>query len=68
MLSRAAIASAVAAVAAVSTAARPAPGPSPSSSGGSAGACRDRYAQPFSPDSIWNTPLGAGANFQPAYI
>ena len=30
--------------------------------------CRDRLKQPFSPDSIWNTPIGSGAIFVPAAL
>ena len=30
--------------------------------------CRDRLKQPFSPDSIWNTPIGSGAVFLPAEL
>mmetsp|Transcript_118622 Transcript_118622/g.295829 ORF Transcript_118622/g.295829 Transcript_118622/m.295829 type:complete len:413 (+) Transcript_118622:41-1279(+) len=29
-------------------------------------ACRDRFAEPFSSDSIWNTAIGSGAAFKPA--
>lgn len=28
--------------------------------------CRDRFLQPFSSQSIWNTPIGSGAAFVPA--
>ena len=30
--------------------------------------CRDRLKQPFSPDSIWNMPIGSGAVFVPAAL
>lgn len=34
---------------------------------GAAGqACRDRFVQPFSAGSIWNTAVGSGAVFMPA--
>jgi hypothetical protein len=32
------------------------------------GASRDPLAQPFASDSIWNTPIGSGAQFVPANI
>ena len=28
--------------------------------------CRDRWLEPFSSDSIWNTAIGSGAEFRPA--
>ena len=28
--------------------------------------CRDRWLEPFSSDSIWNTAVGSGARFEPA--
>lgn len=31
-------------------------------------ACRDRFAWPFSVDSIWNSPIGSNATFFPAGI
>lgn len=36
--------------------------------GSSAGQCRDRWAQPFSVDSIWNWPLGVNASYVSAGI
>ena len=30
--------------------------------------CRDRLLQPFASSSIWNTPIGSGAELQPAGI
>lgn len=33
-----------------------------------AAACRDRWLQPFSSTSIWNTAIGSGAVFAPAHI
>ena len=45
-----------AAVTAVTTYARGAP------------ACRDRFLEPFSSDSIWNTAIGSGAAFAPASL
>ena len=30
--------------------------------------CRDRWREPFSSDSIWNTAVGSGARFEPAGI
>jgi len=29
-------------------------------------ACRDRWLEPFSSDSIWNTAIGSAARFEPA--
>ena len=31
-------------------------------------ACRDRFLQPFAPNSIWNTAIGGGAVYSPASI
>ena len=30
--------------------------------------CRDRYLEPFTADSIWNTAIGSGAVFKPAHL
>ena len=30
--------------------------------------CRDRYLEPFSSDSIWNTAIGSEAEFAPANL
>ena len=30
--------------------------------------CRDRWHEPFSSDSIWNTAIGSGAKFHPALL
>ena len=35
---------------------------------GAAPACRDRFLWPFSPASIWNTPIGSSARYVPAGI
>ena len=31
-------------------------------------ACRDRWLEPFSSDSIWNTAIGSAAEFRPANL
>ena len=34
----------------------------------SSAACRDRFLEPFSAESIWNTAIGSGAVFTPALL
>ena len=34
----------------------------------SSAACRDRFLEPFSAESIWNTAIGSGAVFKPALL
>ena len=33
-----------------------------------AATCRDRFLEPFSSDSIWNTAIGSNAHFVPANL